>query len=189
MTITTIDGLALRGRTPEEIIEELRATSRSPGRTTAQFMDEMASRTLLLTGHRVRTKLVFRGVADVIFHPTEKCVGGLWEITRACERALDRYEGVSAKLYRKVYLTIKRRGQPSEESVLVYVMNSDGIMPPFDDYLAVIERGYRDFGLDLAYLGRAVEHAYEAKDRTPDLERRYERKGRPRLAQRERRAS
>jgi gamma-glutamylcyclotransferase (GGCT)/AIG2-like uncharacterized protein YtfP len=136
-----------------------------------------------------QAKLVFRGVADVIFHPTEKCVGGLWEITRACERALDRYEGVSAKLYRKVYLTIKRRGQPSEESVLVYVMNSDGIMPPFDDYLAVIERGYRDFGLDLAYLGRAVEHAYEAKDRTPDLERRYERKGRPRLAQRERRAS
>jgi hypothetical protein len=66
MTITTIDGLALRGRTPEEIIEELRATSRSPGRTTAQFMDEMASRTLLLTGHRVRTRTAEDFIADLV---------------------------------------------------------------------------------------------------------------------------
>lgn len=132
-----------------------------------------------------KAKLVFRGVADVVYHPREKCVGGLWEITRECEKALDRYEGVRAGLYRKVYLAVKRRGVPEEESVLVYVMNSDGIMPPFDDYLAVIEDGYRDFGLDLAYLGRAVEHSYKAKDRTPDLERRWERRGRPRLAQRE----
>lgn len=128
-------------------------------------------------------ELVFRGVADVVYHPVERCPGGLWRITRECEEELDHYEGVAGGLYRKLNLVIKRRGHDPED-VLVYVMNSRGIQPPYDSYLGIIEQGYRDFGLDLAYLGRAVERSYDLKNRTPDLTKRWVRKGKPALAPR-----
>lgn len=62
----TNDGLTLRGCTPEEMVEELRASSRSPGLTLGNFMDEMASRTLLLTGHRVRTRTAQGFIEDLV---------------------------------------------------------------------------------------------------------------------------
>jgi hypothetical protein len=125
--------------------------------------------------------LRFRHVADVASHEAAKCPGGLWRITTACEAALDVYEGVASGLYEKRYLLLRVDG--AEEECLYYKMASRGIMPPAQGYLAVIEQGYRDFGLDLSRLERAVEHSWNRRYKTPELRRRYARRGRPALAQ------
>lgn len=123
-----------------------------------------------------RTALRFRGVADVVAHESDTCPGGLWWITADCERTLDRYEGVSARMYLKRYFTIAIRGVPEPLDVLYYKMNSRGIMPPSEHYLDIIAQGYRDFGLDLTYLERALEHAWNKKEKTKDMRARYGRR-------------
>jgi hypothetical protein len=120
-------------------------------------------------------RLVFRGVADVSLTGKKRHViaGGLWRITRACEVALDRYEGVGGGLYRKIYIRLEVDGR--EEDCLLYKMNSRGIMPPGEGYLEVVAAGYRDFGLDLAYLDEALQHSYGEKNKT-EAERRRRRR-------------
>lgn len=127
--------------------------------------------------------LVFRGVADVAYAPGEKCPGGLWEITEENERALDAYEGVSSGLYVKRYLRIRFNASGQEARVLYYQMKDDGIMPPAEYYLSVIEQGYRDFRLPRRYLRRAVSEAWDYKDKSPLMQRRYRQKGFPKLAE------
>lgn len=126
------------------------------------------------------SRLVFRGVADCIYEPGAECLGGLWRITPACERALDRYEGIGSGFYRKEYVPIT--GIDGEETVMLYAMNSTGIFPPSQGYLDTIREGYRDFGLPLKHLNAAVRGSWD--DKAPShLERqRYRRTGRPPLA-------
>ena len=124
-------------------------------------------------------KLVFRGVADCVREPGAKCYGGLWRITDECQRALDVYEGVQSGLYRKEYW----RGL--KELVLIYCMNSTGIFPPSEDYLRAIEQGYHDFNLPKVarrLLCEAVQASWDDKSPTHIERRRYDRKGRPKLA-------
>jgi len=113
-------------------------------------------------------RLVFRGVADVIPSPGDRASGGLWEVTPACERALDRYEGCArdgsdAGLYRREFFRVLIRGEARD--VLIYRMNSDDIFPPGAGYLDAIREGFRDFGLDQTPLRAAVEHARKAQRR------------------------
>lgn len=128
-------------------------------------------------------RLVFRGVADVIREPGAICAGGIWRITDRCERALDLYEGCRGDngMYRKVYLPIKgdRKG---ETRLMLYVMNSSGIMPPSVGYLATIEQGYRDFKLDPSSLQDAVKRAWDDKDKQFQERARRHRDGYPPLA-------
>lgn len=124
--------------------------------------------------------LVFRGVADCISAPGARCPGGVWKITAACERALDRYEGIAHGLYSKEYLPIA--GIPGEHELMLYVMNSTGIMPPSTGYLEVIKEGYRDFGLPLAPLHEAVQRSWDDKNKTRQERARYYRWGFPQLA-------
>lgn len=128
--------------------------------------------------------LVFRGVADVEHRKRSKTPGGLWRITQECERRLDAFEGARAGgLYHKIYILLSVDGQ--EEQCLLYQMNEDrymwkereGIMPPGQDYLTTILRGYADFGLDEKYLKRAVRHSWEFKCPTPVLRERHRRRG------------
>jgi gamma-glutamylcyclotransferase (GGCT)/AIG2-like uncharacterized protein YtfP len=112
-------------------------------------------------------RLVFRSVADVEIHKGATCPVGVWEITADCERALDRYEGVSGGLYRK-----ERVAFDDGDTALLYVMNSTGLMVPSEYYLNAIREGYRDFGLDETALDAAVEHARRGKG-SKDTARRY----------------
>lgn len=129
----------------------------------------------LYVGHGL---LIFRGVADVTpsEDPASRVAGGLWLITRECERALDAYEGVSGGLYTKEHFEWEGK------KVLFYKMRSQGVMPPFQSYLDTIARGYADFGLDLEHLREAVRRSARLERRTPHLEARWERRGRPALA-------
>jgi hypothetical protein len=129
--------------------------------------------------------LRFRGVADVAYLRGAECHGGLWEISKRDEEALDRYEGVDLArpergLYVKRYLTLKIKGEVRR--ALYYQMNATGIMPPSQAYLDVIAQGFRDFGLPLERLQRAVDHSWARQRKTPLLRDRWRRKGAPRLA-------
>lgn len=104
-------------------------------------------------------RLVFRGVADVEHRRGARCHGGLWRITEKCEKALDRYEGVSSGLYYKDYFTVSVRKGPSQRC-LVYRMTDDSQeSPPWFTYLDTIRQGYEDFGLPKRPLERAVARA------------------------------
>lgn len=126
--------------------------------------------------------LVFRGVADVVARHDSTVPGGVWRISRECERVLDQYEGVRHRLYRKRYLRLKVAGV-SEDCLYYQMTASRGIMPPSEYYLDVIRRGYEYFGLDVQVLNRALEESWSDKKVTDHLRERHVRKGRPQLAQ------
>jgi len=129
-------------------------------------------------------QLVFRGVADVESIRGGGIQGGLWRITRRCERALDQYEGVASGLYEKKYMRIRTHADGEEHRVLYYKMTSGGVAPPPELYLDTIIEGYDDFDLDLTFLDEAVQRSWNSKDWTQHLRQRHERRGRPRLASR-----
>jgi gamma-glutamylcyclotransferase (GGCT)/AIG2-like uncharacterized protein YtfP len=125
-------------------------------------------------------RLVFRGVADCIYEEGVECPGAVWKLTPECERALDRYEGVSGGFYRKEYVTVT--GIDGEDRMLLYVMNSTGIFPPSQHYYNVIKQGYRDFQLPLKYLRDAVKASWDDKAPSHRERQRHRRNGRPALA-------
>lgn len=127
--------------------------------------------------------LIFRGVADVTVRRGSVVHGGFWWITDECERQLDRYEGVSLRLYLKRHLPVKIRGVVHK--VLFYQMaTSRGVLPPSQDYADTIARGYRDFGLPVEALEDAIRESWDDKSPTNFLRERHARKGMPRLARR-----
>lgn len=129
-------------------------------------------------------RLVFRGVADVEHHEGSAVPGALYRITPRCERALDFYEGVYNGIYEKKYLVIRIKSESNNPvQVLYYKMRDRGIMPPTEEYIERIAQGYRDFGLDLAYLDEALDHSWKEKRLTKFLRQRYEARGKPPLAQ------
>lgn len=131
----------------------------------------------------VHGQLVFRGVADVTVKKNSEVPGGLWRITRQCERSLDSYEGVGSRLYLKRFFTVVDAETGRSEDVLFYQMSTHrGRMPPSEHYLQTIVDGYEDFGLDREYLNVALAEAWEQKEVTRMLRSRHENRGRPSLA-------
>lgn len=125
--------------------------------------------------------LVFRLFADVVVQRGSSVHGGLWWISPEDEMNLDRYEGVSQRLYVKRYLRMKVGERVRK--VLFYQMGTDrGIMPPGQSYVDVITQGYKDFGLPLEALSDAVAGSWSDKKVTEFLRGRHDRKGKPRLA-------
>lgn len=125
--------------------------------------------------------LTFRGVADVVVRKGHLTPGGLWWITKECEDSLDAYEGVRSGFYLKRYLPMTIRGK--EHRVLFYQMATrNGIQPPAPSYLDTIAEGYIDFGLDQEWLEIALQEAWENKELTPMLRRRWHARGKQKLA-------
>ena len=92
---------------------------------------------------------------------------GIWRISDANERALDRYEGYP-KFYRKEYFNIPfwmpgENGQ--NEHCLVYIMQAGHPLEvPSDHYFYTVMLGYRDFCLDKAPLIAAYERVKWPED-------------------------
>jgi hypothetical protein len=103
-------------------------------------------------------RLVFRSFADCVHEPGAVCHGGVWRITPQCEAALDIYEELVSGLYRKERIELSEPIE-GEGELMLYLMNSTGIMPPSLSYLDVIRQGYRDFELPIAALDDAVRRA------------------------------
>lgn len=122
-------------------------------------------------------RLVFRVYADVVYANGLWVPGGLWWITYAHERALDRYEGVAGGHYARHHLTLAVDGV--EQRCLYYRMvDQRGLAPPSAHYLDVVVEGYRDFGLDLDVLSRALDDSYHFAHHTRRTRQRHERAAR-----------
>lgn len=115
-------------------------------------------------------QLVFRGVADITPSSEDVVFGGLWEITKACELALDRYEGYQPNrpesgMYRKIYWRDRVQGEPVQ--IMAYTMNSHRFAMPVDAYFESIRQGYFDWGLDTRMLDEALDATrFQARMRT-----------------------
>lgn len=108
--------------------------------------------------------LIFCGQPDHSFATIESMAGkevpiGLWEISARDEKSLDRYEGYP-NFYHKTVLPSVLDGE--ELHAMVYIM--DLAMPvrlPSTMYYNIVEKGYRDCGLDPAYLQAALRESME----------------------------
>lgn len=108
--------------------------------------------------------LIFCGQPDQSFATIESMTGkevpiGLWEISARDEKSLDRYEGYP-NFYHKTVLPSVLDGE--ELHAMVYIM--DLAMPaglPSVMYYDIVEKGYRDCGLDPAYLQAALRESME----------------------------
>ena len=94
-------------------------------------------------------RLVFKQFADVIKDAKASVDGVLYEITPACELALDRYEDFP-KLYRKATVTVDSAEGP--RAATIYVMNGADVAPPDIAYFNIIARGYADWKFDAKIL-------------------------------------
>ena len=95
-------------------------------------------------------RLVFRGYADMAPDKSGVVTGALYEITPACVRALDTYEGED---YRKIDVKVETDDGPRQ--AMAYVMKAGDIAPPQLAYYNIIARGYADWKLDVEPLRRA----------------------------------
>ena len=101
--------------------------------------------------------LVFRGVADIIAIPGNTTAVGIYAITKACERSLDRYEDYPC-LYFKEYLDVQLNCGPSK--IMIYVMGERyGFGKPADEYFKIIHQGYDDWEFDRGILFSALQHS------------------------------
>ena len=102
---------------------------------------------VLLQGYR----LCFRRNADIEEHKGGVVPGALWDLTPACERALDSFEGPE---YRKI--TVELMHDETSVSAIAYVMSKPGsLAPPNMTYYRDLAMGYRDWTLDEKVLRRA----------------------------------
>jgi len=93
-------------------------------------------------------RLVFRGVADIEYSPGDVLQTVMWDITPACEDALDILEGYPT-FYTKKYLNVDINGKMYE--AMIYQMVGDRLdySHPNRYYQQMLEEGYQDHGLDL----------------------------------------
>jgi hypothetical protein len=87
-----------------------------------------------------------RGVATLLPEPGARTWALVWQLTPACEAALDRYEGVAAGIYRREMLRV-----PGGAPALVYLASETAPGLPRPGYLEGILRAAELRGLPLAY--------------------------------------
>ena len=106
-------------------------------------------------------KLLFKGSKTGSYLTVEKKPGssvpvGVWEVTPADEKTLDRYEGFPNFYYKKeLTLPVKgiRTGKIRKRRVFVYIMYENRpIGIPSISYMQPCIQGYDDFGFDWAGL-------------------------------------
>ena len=98
------------------------------------------------------TRLVFRGVADIVPDTETICSVVLWEITLDCLRSLDQLEG---------YPHLYNRRKINTDWIVYEMNDKTRNRPPNGGYYKMIEDGYKDFGLDDYKLRVALAEAEE----------------------------
>jgi len=115
-------------------------------------------------------QLLFKGSKTGAYLTIEKAEGysvpvGVWAVSEADEKALDRYEGFPTFYYKKeMHLQVKgiKTGNIYERDCFVYIMHEEReIGVPSSFYTAVCAEGYRNFKFDLNILFEAIQHTRE----------------------------
>jgi len=105
-------------------------------------------------------KFVFRLHADVEECPGHHVEGVLWELTPACEQALDMLEGYPHYYFKKQ--VVVESTQPKLDGMtkfvaMVYYMNrQEGTEHPGSMYLSCLNEGYADNGLNHYQIEQAL---------------------------------
>lgn len=86
-----------------------------------------------------------RGVATILPDPEARICGLLWQVSPACETALDRYEGIAGGWYRRAEMLA------GDASALVYLATDTAPGAPRAGYLEGILRAAAALGFDDAY--------------------------------------
>ena len=87
------------------------------------------------------------GVASIKPCRGERVIGAVYEISQACLRLLDEREGYPAVYDRKKVVVFTEFGDPVEAVAYVKAEQSEQTQPS-REYLATIQRGYKDWGID-----------------------------------------
>jgi len=86
------------------------------------------------------------GVATIKRFSGEKVLGATYEITESDLRRLDKYEGYPQSYSRIKVIVFDDNNQPIE--AMTYIKAGQlKEAPPSKEYLAVIQQGYRDWGI------------------------------------------
>jgi len=86
------------------------------------------------------------GVATIKRFSGEKVLGAVYEITDSDLRRLDKYEGYPQSYSRIKVIVFDDNNQPIE--AMTYIKAGQlKEAPPSKEYLAVIQQGYRDWGI------------------------------------------
>ena len=104
-------------------------------------------------------KMLFRCYADVEYEQKKRAFvkGVVYEITKDCMKALDRYEGYP-RFYKKVKCIVQGPYDKYYEAFM-YVMQKD-VRPlelPTEQYFSAIGQGYSDWNIPVTSLCRAWE--------------------------------
>ncbi len=116
-------------------------------------------------------ELLFKGSQTGSFLTIEAKAGasvpvGVWQVTEADVKALDRYEGYPKFYYRKsILLPVKdiQTEKVCKRRAFVYIMHEERTLGiPSDSYVRTCTDGYKDFGFDVDFLERAIAISKEA---------------------------
>jgi gamma-glutamylcyclotransferase (GGCT)/AIG2-like uncharacterized protein YtfP len=100
-------------------------------------------------------RLKFRGVADIELAEARTVYGALWWLSREDLLSLDAYEGAPSH-YGKRIVEVETDDGPRQ--AMTYVMTRDSYLgAPSPWYFGRIEAGFRDWGLPLRELRRALQ--------------------------------
>jgi hypothetical protein len=107
-------------------------------------------------------RLTFRGGANIEPAEGRTVHGALWFVSAGDIRALDRYEGYPS-FYRRVFVTVETDEGPREAFTYVMGERYDGYLGlPSANYFETVAQGFRDWGLPLEELDRALREARES---------------------------
>ena len=111
--------------------------------------DSIFLKKINLKGFRLTFRSKYRA-ADIEFKKNSIVPGALFEISKSDEKKLDIYEDYPS-LYKKYYF--KYHG----EKIMTYTMTKKTQFRfPTERYLNIVKRGYKDCGLNKAYLSKAL---------------------------------
>ena len=105
-------------------------------------------------------RLIFKSVATIENHLGKYVPVGVFQITDACEKALDIYEDYP-QLYDKKELDVIF--DRTQVTAMTYIMvGKYGVAPPSRKYFNVICEGYKNCNLNSDFLLEAEEHSIKA---------------------------
>ncbi len=86
------------------------------------------------------------GVASIKSFRGERVPGAIYEISDACLRRLDKYEGYPND-YNRLNVTVINEDGDAVEALTYIKLRQSEEMPPSEEYLAVLRQGYQDWGI------------------------------------------
>jgi cation transport regulator ChaC len=86
------------------------------------------------------------GVASIKLFKGDRVPGAIYEVSEADLRRLDKYEGYPNE-YNRLKVSVVNEGGDLVEAVTYIKSRQSEETPPSQEYLAVLQQGYRDWGI------------------------------------------